>query len=105
MCINSGVVLKVQRYQIENKATEERTKKQKKNETQNKYLLDKQSVKEIYKQGGKISIGQTKQVIIYILPAAGCTEAPSRYPTRPLINTRLAQLDKNWSEFIPDTHK
>ena len=46
-----------------------------------------------------------KQVIMYVLPAAGCTEAPSRQSTRPLINTRLAQLDKHWSEFIPDTQK
>ena len=46
-----------------------------------------------------------KQVIIYVLPAAWCTEAPSRYSTIPLINTRLAQLDKHWSEFIPDTQK
>ena len=46
-----------------------------------------------------------KQVIMYVLPAAGCTEATSRYSTIPLINTRLAQLDKHWSEFIPDTQK
>ena len=46
-----------------------------------------------------------KQVIMYVLLAAGCTEAPSRYSTRPLINTILAQLDKHWSEFIPDTQK
>ena len=46
-----------------------------------------------------------KQVIMYVLLAAGCTEAPSRYSTRPLINTRLAQLDKHWSEFIPDKQK
>ena len=46
-----------------------------------------------------------KQVIMYVLSAAGCTEAQSRYSTRALINTRLAQLDKHWSEFIPDTQK
>ena len=34
MCITSGAVLKAQRYQLENKATEEIAKKQKKNETQ-----------------------------------------------------------------------
>ena len=44
-----------------------------------------------------------KQVIMYVLPAAGCTEAPSQYSTRPL--TRLAQLDKHWYEFIPDPQK
>ena len=47
MCITSGVVLKAQMYQIENKATEEREKKQKNNETQNKHLLYAQAVKEI----------------------------------------------------------
>ena len=46
-----------------------------------------------------------KQVIMYVIPAAGCTEAPSQYSTRTLINTRLAQLYKHWSEFIPDMHK
>ena len=46
-----------------------------------------------------------KQVIMYVLPLEGCTEAPSQYSTRPLINTRLAQLDKHWSEFIPGTQK
>ena len=38
MCITSGAVLKAQRYHLEKKATEERAKKQKKNETQNKFL-------------------------------------------------------------------
>ena len=46
-----------------------------------------------------------KQVIMYLIPAAGCTEAPSRQTTISLINTRLAQLDKHWSDYIPDTHK
>ena len=46
-----------------------------------------------------------KQVIIYVLPVAGCTEAKSRYSTRRVINTRLAQLDKYWYGFIPDTQK
>ena len=45
MCITSGAVLKTQRYQLENKATEEIAKKQKNNETQNKCLLDVQAVK------------------------------------------------------------
>ena len=62
-------------------------------------------MKEIYKQGGEISGGQRKQVIMHVLLAAECTEAPSLYSTRPLINTRLAQLGKHWSEFIPDTQK
>ena len=53
MCITSGAVLKAQRYQLEKKATEERAKNQKKNETPNKRLLDAQSVKEIYKQWGE----------------------------------------------------
>ena len=44
-----------------------------------------------------------KQVIMYVLPVVGCTEAPSQYSNQPLINTRLAQLDKHWSDFIPDT--
>ena len=105
MCITLGAVLKAQRYQLKKKATEERAKKQKKNEAQNRCLLDAQAVKEMYKQGGEISGGQMKQVIMYVLPAAGYTEAPSRYSTRPLINTRLAQLDKYWSMFIPDTQK
>ena len=52
MCITSGAMLKAQRYQLENKASEERAKKQKNNETQNKRLLDTQAVKEIKKQGG-----------------------------------------------------
>ena len=46
-----------------------------------------------------------KQVIMYVLPAAGYTKAPQRYSTRPLINTRLSQLDKHWSEFIPEMQK
>ena len=46
-----------------------------------------------------------KYVIMYVLPSSGCTEAPSRYSTRPLINTRLAQLDKHWSDYIPYTQK
>ena len=62
-------------------------------------------MKEIYKQGRKISGGHTKKVIMYVLPAAVCTEAPSQYSTIPLISTILAQLDKHWSEFIPDTQK
>ena len=45
MCITSVAVLKAQRYQLEKKATEERAKKQKKNETQNKRLLDVQALK------------------------------------------------------------
>ena len=50
-----------------------------------------------------ISGGHMKQVIMYVIPAAGCTEVPSRYSTRTLINTRLAQLDQHCSEFIPET--
>ena len=105
MCITSGAVLKAHMYQIEKMATEEREKDRNKNETQNKRLLDAQEVKEIYKQGRKISGGHTKKVIMYVLPAAVCTEAPSQYYTRPLINTRLAQLDKHSLEFIPDMQK
>ena len=105
MCINSGVVLKAQTYQLENKATEQIAEKQKKNETQNFRLFDAQEMKEIYKQGWNISGGKMKQVILYVLLAAGCTEAPSRYYTIPLINTILAQLDKHWYQFIPDTQK
>ena len=45
MCITSGAVLKAQRYHLEKKATEERAKKQKENETQIKRLLDAQAVK------------------------------------------------------------
>ena len=46
-----------------------------------------------------------KQVIMYVLPAEECTETPSWYTTISLINKRLAQLDKHWSQYIPDTHK
>ena len=46
-----------------------------------------------------------KQVIMYVLPATGYTEAPSQYSARKLINKRLAQLDNNWYEFIPYTQK
>ena len=46
-----------------------------------------------------------KQGIMYVPPTAGFTEAPSQYSTRPLTNTRLARLDKHWSDFIPDTQK
>ena len=46
-----------------------------------------------------------KQVIVYVLPEAGFAEAPSRYSTGPFIHTRLAQLGKHWSEFIPDAQK
>ena len=45
MRITLGAVLKVQRYLLENKSTKEKSKKQKKNETQNKCLLDAQAVK------------------------------------------------------------
>ena len=45
MCITSVAVLKAQMYQLEKKATEERAKKEKKNETQNKRLLYAQAVK------------------------------------------------------------
>ena len=45
MCITSGAVLKAQRYKLEMKATEDRTKNQKNNETQNKRLLYAQAVK------------------------------------------------------------
>ena len=89
MCITLGAVLKAQRYKLEKKETEEIANNNKKNETQNKRLLDAQRVKEIYKQGGKISGGQMKKIIIYVLPAAGCTQAPSQYSTRSLSNTRL----------------
>ena len=38
---------------------------------------------------------------MYVLPAAKCTDLPSRYTTKEHINIRLSELDKHWSEYIP----
>ena len=67
MCITLGAVLKAQMYQLENEATEEISKNQKKNETQNKCLLDAQAAKEIYKQGGgdKCRANETSYYVCY----------------------------------------
>lgn len=102
MCITSGVVLNVQGYQLEKKVTEDNGKKQKKNMRQ-KMFIGCTSSEWKYK-GGK-SGGQMKQDTMYILPVAGFTGAPSRYSTILLITKRLAQLDKHYSECIPDTQK
>ena len=40
---------------------------------------------------------------MYVLPASGLSDAPSRYTTKPAIEAELAQLEKSWWEYISES--
>ena len=101
MCVTSSAIIKAQRIQLEKKAKEDTDKIQKKAATSDKRLLEAQAVNEINFTGEKLTAKDLRTVIMYVLPAAKCTDLPSRYTTKEQINTRLFELDKHWSEYIP----
>ena len=101
MCVTSGAIIKAQRIQLEKKAKEDTDKIQKKVATSDKRLIEAQAVNEKNFAGEKLSAKDMKTIIMYVLPAAKCTDSPSRYTTKEQINIRLSELDKHWSEYIP----
>ena len=68
-----------------------------------KRLVDSQRINEKRMKGEELKAGDLKILIMYILPASGSSDAPSRYTTRPAIEARLAQLEKSWREYIPES--
>ena len=101
MCVMSGAIIKAQGIQLEKKAKEYTDKIQKKAATRDKRLLEAQAVKEKNFIGEKLTAKDLKKIMMYVLPAAKCTDLPSRYTTKEQINIRLSELDKHWSEYIP----
>ena len=53
-------------------------------------------------KGEALRASDLKNVIMFVLPLTGATEAPSQYSTRPMIEERLNRLEKSWWEYIPD---
>ena len=71
--------------------------------TKSKRLVDAQRINEKRMKGRQIKEGDLKTVIMYVLPASGLSDAPSRYTTRPAIEAKLAQLEKTWWKYIPES--
>ena len=77
MCVTSGAIIKAQRIQLEKKAKEDTDKIQKKSATSDKHLLDAQEVKDRNFIGEKLTAQDLNTIIMYVLPAAKCTDSPS----------------------------
>ena len=101
MCVTSGAIIKSQRIQLERKSKGDTDKIYKKAATSDKSQLEAQEVKEKNFIGEKLTAKDPKTIIIYVLPAAKCTDSPSRYTTKEQINIILSELDNHWSEYIP----
>ena len=101
MCVTSGAIIKSQRIQLERKAKEDTDKIQKKVATSDTRLIEAQAVNEKNFAGEKLSAKDMETIIMYVLPAAKCTDSPSRYTTKEQINIRLSKLDKHWLEYTP----
>ena len=71
--------------------------------TKSKKLVDAQRINEKRTKGEQIKAGDLKLVIIYVLPVSGFPDTSSRYTTRPSIEARLAQLERIWCEYIPES--
>ena len=100
MCVTSGAIIKAQRIKLEKKYKEDTDKIQKKAATSDKRLLEAQAVKEKNFIGEKLTSKDLKTIIMYVFPAAKCTDSPSRYTTKEQINIRISELDKHWSEIL-----
>ena len=47
-------------------------------------------------------VSDLKSVIMYVIAASGSSDNPYQYSTGVLIKARLAELDKDWWEYIPE---
>ena len=53
-------------------------------------------------KGEALLASDLKNIIMFVLPLTGSSDAPSQYTTRPMIEERLTRLEKSWWEYIPD---
>ena len=88
--------------QLEAEAKKKENARKKKNSTKNKRLEAARVANEKRMKGEVLRASDLKNVIMFVLPLTGATEAPSQYTTRPMIEERLARLEKSWWEYIPD---
>ena len=98
MCVTSTAILKAQRMQLEAEAQKKENARKKKNSTKNKRL----EAARVANERRSMCASDLKNVIMFVLLLTGATEAPSQYTTRPMIEERLARLEKSWWEYIPD---
>ena len=82
MCVTTSAVLKAQRMQLEHQEKLKQDKAQKKNESKNKRLAEAQVVRRKHERGEKLTAADLKTIVMYVLPVAKCTDAPSRYTTK-----------------------
>ena len=52
-------------------------------------------------KGEKLRIADLKAAILYVLPAAKCSEAQTTYKTKSEIRKRLGELERPWWVYIP----
>ena len=102
MCVTSSAILKAQRIQLEAEAKKREDVLKKKDSTKNKRLEAARVANEKRIKGEALRASDLKNVIMFVLPLTGATEAPSQYQTRPMIEERLNRLEKSWWEYIPD---
>ena len=102
MYITSGAILKAQRIQLENERAAQVEKELKKSTTETKKLQDAQKVNLKRLKGEKLMVSDLKSVIMYVIAAPGSSNKPYQYSTGVLIKARLAELDKDWWEYIPE---
>ena len=102
MCITSGAILKAQRIQLENDRAAQVEKELKKSTAETKRLQDAQKVNLKRLKGEKLMVSDLKSVIMYVIAASGSSDKPYQYSTGVLIKARLAELDKDWWEYIPE---
>ena len=102
MCVTSGAILKAQRIQLEAEAQKKKDALKKKNLTKNKRLEAARVANEKRIKGEALLASDLKNIIMFVLPLTGSSDAPSQYTTRPMIEERLTRLEKSWWEYIPD---
>lgn len=82
MCVTASAIIKAQRIQLKKKAKEAADKNQKNAATSDKRLLEAQAVNKKDFTEEKLSVKDLKTIIMYVLPAAKCTDSPSQYTTK-----------------------
>jgi len=84
MCITSSAILKAQRIQLEAEARKKEAAQKKKNTTKNKRLEAARVANKKIMKGEALRASDLKNIIMFVLPLSGATEAPSQICNTPI---------------------
>jgi len=100
MVANSEAILRAQELSLEiDKKRKAASQAKKAKEVENRFEKAKAAM-EKEKRGEKLNAKNWKDIIMYVLPAAGEKDPPSKFTTVVTIKERLAKLGNSWQEYL-----